>query len=403
VRRAVALAVLALAALARGAGAAEPEIAVHVRLDRDSVYVHEQLLLSVEIVHPADARASWEAPPFDGFWAERLGTRALPDDPSGQHRTEFRRALFPTRSGELEIAPSKLEVSGEAGTTRDVPVPGAIVRVRPLPPGVPADTLVGRVELQVSSAEERVRLGKALSLAIELTGEANLWDAPAPDLEALLGPDVEVFAEPPRTSIAENAGRALARRSFRYSLVPSRTGVVRLGALSVPYFDPASGKLESAHGDALAFEVFEGPTREESRARGSRATSAREDGGWSGPLWLACALALAAAGVAFARFRRSGFARLVAPGKAAAGAALDAARAARGTSDFATLLARAVRAGVQARHRFDAQALSREEIAARGAEREAVELLETLDRMRFARRAADEDELLERARAYLGL
>ncbi|HXX48431.1 MAG TPA: hypothetical protein VEN47_09400, partial [Myxococcota bacterium] len=101
--------------------------------------------------------------------------------------------------------------------------------------------------------------------------------------------------------------------------------------------------------------------------------------------------------------RRSALARLVSPGKAAAGAAFDAARAARGTSEFAALLAQAVRAGVAARHRFDAQPLSREEIAARGAEPEAVELLETLDRMRFARRGADEDELLERARAYLGL
>ncbi|HXX49483.1 MAG TPA: hypothetical protein VEN47_14735, partial [Myxococcota bacterium] len=354
-RRALARLVLALGALARAAAAGEPDIAVHVRLDRDSVYLHEQLLLSVEIVHPADARASWEAPPFDGFWAERLGTRALPDEPSGLHRTEFRRALFPTRAGEIEIAPSKLEVSGEAGTTRDVPVPGATVRVRPLPAGVPADALVGHVEVQVSTVEERVRRGKALSLAIELIGAANVWDAPAPDLEALLGPDVEVFAEPARVSIAESAGRALARRSFRYAIVPSRTGLVRLAPLSVPWFDPATGKVESAHSDALAFDVFEGPSKEESRARPGREPRPAENPAPSWPLWLGGALVLAAAAGGLAGLRRSALARLVAPGQAAASAALDAARAARGTPEFAALLARAVRAGVQARHRFDTQ------------------------------------------------
>jgi len=399
-----ALAALALAlALGRSAGAAEPELRVNLRLDPDAVVLHQQLLFSVEVVHPADARASWEAPPFDGFWAERLGTRALPDDPSGLHRTEFRRALFPTRTGELEIAPSKLVVSGEGGSSRDVPVPGAQVLVRALPAEVPADALVGRVELQVSGSQERVRLGKSLELAVELSGDANVWDARAPDLESLLGPDVEVFPEPARVSIAESGGRALARRTFRYAIVPSRAGVVRLAALTVPYFDPASGKLGSAHSDALAFEVFEGPSREESRARASRPPSPAAEPLPAWVLWAGGALVLAAASALFARLRRGALARLVAPGAAAPIAALDAARAARGAPEFPALLARAVRAGVQARHRFDAQSLSCEEIAARGAEREAVELLEALDRMRFAGRAADESELLERARRYLGL
>jgi hypothetical protein len=83
--------------------------------------------------------------------------------------------------------------------------------------------------------------------------------------------------------------------------------------------------------------------------------------------------------------------------------AYDAARAALGSSDFHALLARAVRAGVGARHHFDALALTAGEIAARGAEREAVELLEALDRARFARRSADDPALLERTRAYLKL
>jgi hypothetical protein len=402
VRRALAAAALALA-LGSHARAAEPELQVRVRVDREEVVLHEQLLLSVEVIHPADARASWEAPPFDGFWAERLGTRALPEDPSGLHRTEFRRALFPTRTGELEVAPSKLQVEGASGALHDVAVPGARVRVQPLPDGVPADAVVGKLEVHVSSADERVRLGKSLALAIELAGDANVWDAAPPNVEALVGPDVEVFPEPAHVSIAESAGRAFARRTFRYALVPARAGALRLAALAIPYFDPATRKLESARSDAQTFDVFVGPSKEESSASAARVRHPTVSPAPAWPLWTGGALAAAALAWVVVRSRRSGLAGLVAAGGPSPAAALEAARAARGTGEFAALLARAVRAGVQARHHFDALSLTSEEIAARGAEREAVELLEALDRARFARRSADEEALFERARAYLSL
>jgi hypothetical protein len=103
------------------------------------------------------------------------------------------------------------------------------------------------------------------------------------------------------------------------------------------------------------------------------------------------------------RWQRTELARALGPAAPAPHIAFDAARAARGSGEFHSLLARAVRAGVGARHRFDALPLTSAEIAARGAEREAVELLESLDRARFARRSADDDALLERARIYLKL
>ncbi|HTO69037.1 MAG TPA: hypothetical protein VMR31_04180 [Myxococcota bacterium] len=402
-KRRFAAALALAAALARSAAGAEPELRVSVKLDRDSVVLHQQLLLSIEVMHPAGARASWEAPAFDGFWAERLSTRALPDDPSGLHRTEFRRALFPTRTGELVVAPSKLEVVGENGPPHDVSVPGARVQVRALPANVPPDALVGHLDIHVSAADERVRLGKSIVVAIELAGDANVWDAPAPNLESLLSPDVDVFPEPPRESIAESSGRAVARRTFRYALVPSHTGVMRMAALEVPYFDPASGKLETARGDALAFDVFEGPVGEDAHAFARRPARPADEPLPLGWLFGAAGLAALAGAVLFARLRRGGFAQLVAPGGAAVRSAFDAASAARGGAGFHALLARAVRAGVEAKHRFDAQALTPAELAARGAEREAVELLEALERARFAGRSADDGALLERTRAYLGL
>jgi len=396
---------LALALGPRLAAAADPApLEVRVHLDREIVYLHEQVVMSLEILHPSDARATWEPPPFDGFWAERLGTRALPDAASGLHRTEFRRALFPTRAGELEIAPSKLSYVGEGGAQRELPVRGARLHVRRLPDGIPSDALVGKLELHVSPADDRVRLGKSLAVTIDFAGDANVWDAEAPAIEKLLGDDVEVFAEAPRVSIGENGGRASTRRTFRYALVPARAGRVHLAPLELAYFDPATGRLETARSEALAFDVFEGSADAEPRSPfKKRAPVATREAFDLWPFLLGAALLFGASLWYLRRWQRAELARALGAATPSPRIAFDAASAARGSSHFHALLARAVRAGVGARHRFDALPLTPAEIGARGADREAVDLLEALDRARFARRSADEDALLERARSYLKL
>ncbi len=398
--RAVALAsALALAGAARASDA--DQISVRVSLDRESVRVHEQVLLSVEVTHPVDARATWEPPPLDGFWVERLGMRALPDASSGLHRTEFRRALFPTRAGLLEIGKSKLVIAAVDGAREhDLPVPGTSIRVEPLPEGVPPDVLVGRLELHLGS-DDRVRLGKSVTLIVELAGEANVWDAKAPDVQALVGPEVELFPEPARLSIGENAGRATTRRQFRYALVPARAGRLEIPPLEIPYFDPARGAVVTAKSEALAVDVIEGAAADEPHPGFTPSPRASSPGLPLWPLALAAVAVLGGAALVLRRGRGAEMAR--APGGPKPHEAFDAARNARGTREFPALLARAVRVGIGLHHRLDAHALTSAELTAKIDDREALELLATLDQVRFAGRPADENALLERTRAYLGL
>lgn len=400
-----ALAALLAFALASAAHAGDDEqISVRVSFDRASVRVHEQVLLSVEVTHPVDAHASWEAPPFDGFWAERLGMRALPDAPGGLHRTEFRRALFPTRAGVLEIAPSKLVIAAiEGGPERDLPVPGASLRVEPLPEGVPPDVLVGTLEVELALSSDTVILGRSLSLTLDLSGDANVWDAPVPDLEKLVGPDVELFPEPARTSIGENAGRATTRRTFRYALVPTRLRRLAIPSLEIPYFDPAKGVVATARSAALAVDVIEGSVTPAPRSSLELPTPVRPVEPTRWPFVVAALAALGGLALVVVRWRRPVLARLVGAPQESPQAAFDAADKARGTREFQALLSRAVRVGIGARHRFDARALTSAELAARIDDRDALALLATLDQARFAGRPADEDALLERTRAYLRL
>lgn len=400
------VALLGVFALAPAAARATPDVPleVQVSIDREQVFLHEQAVLSIVVRHPGDARASWEPPPFDGFWAERIGTRGLPPDQHGLPRTEFRRALFPTRTGELAIATSKLVLVGEGGSELEIPVPGAALRVVPLPADVPADALVGQLAVRVTSSDDRLRLGKALSLTVELAGEGNVWDARAPTLDTLVGPDVEVFAETPLLSIGESAGRATTRRTFRYALVPARAGTLRIEPLRFPYFDPTTRALATAESAPLVYTVFSGSDDAEKRDPWENRPALRRRTGV--PLaWLALAFA-AALGLSYvllSRWRRAQAALGLPGSPPSPRKAFDAALAARDTAQCLPLLAGAVRAAVTVRHGFDALPLTSQEIGARNPEPEALALLLALDRARFAGGARADDALVARVRAYLEL
>src|SRR5262249_16716408 len=149
---------------------------------------------------------------------------------------------------------------------------------------------------------------------------------------------------------------------------------------------------------------FQGSADDEPRSPFKKRAPLPAEEPWQAwPFLLAAAGALAASAALLWRWRRSELSRLLAPALPSPRPAFDAARDPPGSPEFRSLRARAVRAGVGGRHHCDALPLTPAELAARGAEREAIDLLEALDRARFARRSSDDESLLERARAYLKL
>jgi hypothetical protein len=151
--------------------------------------------------------------------------------------------------------------------------------------------------------------------------------------------------------------------------------------------------------------VFSGSADVEERAPWESAPPPRPESPL--PLWALALAVLAVLGGSFlylARWRRAQLARLLGPAPPTPRAAFEAARAATDRGERARLLARALRAGIHARHHFDALPLTTAEIAVRIDDRDALELLAALDRARFTGRdGGDDDALVERVRAYLRL
>jgi hypothetical protein len=82
-------------------------------------------------------------------------------------------------------------------------------------------------------------------------------------------------------------------------------------------------------------------------------------------------------------------------------AALEAARAHFGSEEFPRFLGDAVRAGIAARHRIEVAGLTTEEIEARVEDPEALRLLASVDRIRFARDPTPAESLLASVARYL--
>jgi hypothetical protein len=405
--RALAVA-LAGGVLAASAARAEPPVSARLELSAPEAFVNEQIVASLVVAHPPQVRPSWEAPNFEGFWSERLSTagRAEGRDAAGEIRrvTAFRRALFASRPGLLEIAASRVLWQDEEGEEHVAAVPGARVRVRALPDGAPEGFggVVGDLAIGVWVSHPEVGVGESARLVIDYHGTANGWDAPEPPLAATLGEQVEVFAERPTTTTGERDGLLSVRRTLRYDLVPRTPGEFAIPSLRVVVFDPAARRYRTVASEPVALRVL----RERPHAR-----SPFESRGYvpvPRPVpWLFLGIAVVAVGAFVATWLRRWSLASLRPlfGKPAPlpNVAFERAARALGRPEFGALLADAVRAGVHARHGFDPSALTTEEIAERGADTEAVRLLGELDRARFSGRVAHPETLLAEVRRHLGV
>ncbi|MBW2280030.1 MAG: BatD family protein [Deltaproteobacteria bacterium] len=384
-------------------------IDVRTRVDRDQPFLHEQLVLELTVVHHLYARPRWEPPVCEGFWVERMpseGSALLhPGGRDAARTTLFRRALYATRTGTLEVPSSILRVKTRDGDEAEIDVPGVRVRVRALPEaGRPEgfDGLVGPLEVRVSADGDQVTVGRAIGVDVDVFGAGNVWDVSPPDLAALIGRDVEVFAERPRTLTDTRKGRLVSRRRFRFDVVPQETGTHTIGAFRVDYFDPAAGRYRRASSEPLALEVVRrGAVQRAPWEARERAGEVSLRPGLAWPIGLVLVGLLTVSGWALARWWRGaprGRAREPEPDLAGL---LARAEQAAGSPDFPSLLSAAVKAGVRVRWSLDPSPLTTSELAERIDDAEALRILRAADAARFAGDAADPKPLLLAARRYL--
>ena len=323
------------------------ELFVRAEPSRETAVVGQQVVVDYVLyfephVQPRQTApaGTWDAA---GFWREEL------DVPTAYPRTvtlggrayeavTIRRvALFPTRSGTLELAPMEFTVDllrtdrrigtdpfapffspfTQRYTEETVTAPRAEVAVRELPPGAPPgfDGAVGQFTLRSQATRRTVEAGEPVEVQVTISGNGNVATLGPPALEP--PPAVDVYGPREDREILRGADPLRGVKTFTWTLVP-QGGDVEVPPAAWTYFDPATGTYRTLRTEPIDLAV-RGGVGEPGGAAIADGTGLRTGADWERPsgsvawLWavlggglaLPALAALALLGVRAGRERRT--------------------------------------------------------------------------------------------------
>ncbi|WP_420455482.1 BatD family protein [Rubrivirga sp.] len=224
---------------------------------------------------------TWDAA---GAWREELEIASAYPRPTtlgGQpyEAVTIRRvALFPTRSGTLELAPMQFTIDlmrtdrsfsndpfapffspfSQRFEDREVTAPAVTVDVRPLPDGAPPSFAgaVGQFELSTTVDQRAVGPGDAVRIRVAVRGDGNVATVEAPVLDVPPGVDAYDAREDRELLRTGPAFRGI--KTFTYTLVPQGGGTFDVPAAPWTYFDPTDGRYKTLRTDPVTITA-DGP------------------------------------------------------------------------------------------------------------------------------------------------
>lgn len=278
----------------------------------------------------AIATGTWDAP---GFWREEMDVPTSETYPraatlggrSLQAVTIRRLALFPARSGTLELAPMEFQIElREAAPQdpfspffspfrsrrldRDVTAPETSIAVRALPPGAPPSFggAVGRFEMTAAVSTPEAEAGEPVDLSLTLRGTGNVATLEAPEVDPPAGVDLY----PPDSERSSDASRAplVGTRTFTYTFVP-QGGSFEIPEVAWSYFDPEDGEYRTLRAGPFPVASSSALPSAVASGDGTGARWQRSPGLGMAPLWGLFGVglglpAIAAAGLLVSRRRR---------------------------------------------------------------------------------------------------
>ncbi len=255
-----------------------PQVQVEVDLDRERAYVGQQVTLVYRILTQMDITGLElvDALTYPGFWVEDLkippnpvGRRVVRDGEEFTELMVIKKALFPTRSGRLEIPSVTFSLGVRSsggdpfqglffGTTQTLyrKSPARAVEAMPLPEqGRPASFggAVGRYRLTVSPDRQEARVNDAIVLKVRVDGEGNVRTiAPLalPPLNDFKAYDPKVEEK----STAEGE-RLRGSKVWDFVLLPLAPGPQEIPALEFSFFDPEAARYQTLRSNPVRLQV----------------------------------------------------------------------------------------------------------------------------------------------------
>jgi hypothetical protein len=171
------------------------------------------------------------------------------------------RALFPLHAGKLVIEPMRVQFrsAGQMGNAQYDNLqresqPLTITVVEPPLNGRPAGYRlgdVGQFQLTATVEPREVSAHEAVAVNVTLSGIGNLPQKF--DLPELKG--VEWLEPTTNESVERKGGKIAGKRSWQYVVKLNEAGLLNLGKLALPYWDPDHGRYEVASADLGQIKV----------------------------------------------------------------------------------------------------------------------------------------------------
>ena len=226
----------------------------------------------------------------DGFWQEPIsdGDRSQRNVNGRPYEAiQFTKALYPLASGTLIIPARRFRAKavrpprGGGGAPFDPFDPFAndlmsqlfqrpefeevslrsnqvTLTVKPLPAPPPdiqpllgSSTLVGETVISVDSDVSLGRVGESKTITYHVATEGNI--NPLTELPFVAADGLKVYPERPETRRERRGGKLVLHRSFPFSVVPLKPGLIRIPPIRLAYFDPESGKYAVTASKEVSF------------------------------------------------------------------------------------------------------------------------------------------------------
>jgi hypothetical protein len=241
-------------------------------LDHHQAYLGQQVTYSVRLYTRVDVSEfdGLKLPGFDGFWGEDLETPTHPiptvQEVGGVPYQVYlvkKKALFPSKAGQLTIEPAEVDVGTGGIFNRGHKVhraSGAIVlTVLPLPAGSPpgfSTSNVGQLSLQASLRPASVPVGEPATLTLITQGVGNLHAVTAPMLPPI--PGLRAYDPTSQDKTTANGDHFGGTRKVEIVLIGQRTGTFDIPSLSFSFFDPAAKTYQTQRTPPLQLLVTAG-------------------------------------------------------------------------------------------------------------------------------------------------
>ena len=258
------------------------ELFLSIEADKKRAYVGEQITVTYKLYTRVNMSIqNVDFPKHSGFWTEELFVPQQVDfkdvvleGVSYKMATLYRVALFPTKSGRLELTPMTMNCSvvikskrtnffndpffgsfGNQTLPKVLRTKQTVINVKEFPGEIPEGFTgaVGDFRISSSIVPQNVKANNAATFKIEFKGTGNIDVFSLPEIK--FPQNIEVFTPTVKTEKEPFRDKITGTITKEYILIPRKTGRYSIPEIEILYFNPKVSAWRSTSTQPLEISV----------------------------------------------------------------------------------------------------------------------------------------------------